>query len=160
MIKLDQIKQRVLGGEEIEEILEEIDWKEFEEFVAEILKKHGFKTHLNFRFKTKKRYEVDVLAVKGNLSLLIDCKYWKRGRYKKTELKYAVENQEKRVEELKNFLGDNLNLQKQLELFLNNVKLIPLIVTWFEEDLLKYEETLIVPVWKLNHFLLNLSENT
>lgn len=158
MIDTDKIKQRILEGEEIEEILEEIDWKEFEELVAEILKKNGFKTHLNFRFKTGERYEIDIIAVKRNLSLVIDCKHWGRGRHKKTGLKYAVEDQEERVGELKNFLEEDPGSQKRLGLSLEKTELIPLIITWLEESLLKYEETFIVPVWKLNHFLLNLSK--
>ena len=42
MIDLDQIKHRIIKGEQIEKIVEEINWREFEELVKNILKKHDF----------------------------------------------------------------------------------------------------------------------
>lgn len=158
MITLDQIKQRVLQGEEIEKIVGEIDWKEFEELVSKILKKHDFETHHNFRFKTKRRYEIDIVAVKKKILLAIDCKQWGRGRYKKTGLKYAIQDQKERVKQLKKFLKNNL--VAELMKISKRIKLIPLIITWFEEDLLEHENVFIVPVWKFNSFLLDLSEYT
>jgi Holliday junction resolvase-like predicted endonuclease len=158
MIDLERIKRRILRGEEIEKILEEVDWKEFEEFVIRILEEHEFNTFHNFRFKTERRYEIDILAVRDDLLLVIDCKKWKRGRYKKTGLKYAVQTQVKRINELKKFLKNNTTLQNKLKLDSNDTEFVPLIVTWFEEELLEHDGVLIVPVWKLNQFLLSLSE--
>ncbi|MDI6825746.1 MAG: nuclease-related domain-containing protein [Candidatus Aenigmarchaeota archaeon] len=157
MVDIEEIKNRILSGEEIENIVEEIGWKQFEELVAEIFKKHDFLTFHNFRFKTDRRFEVDILAFDKNYVFVIDCKQWSRGRYKKTGLKYAVEGQKYRLEELKNFLKDNPIAKSKLKIT-EKTKFIPLIVTLFEEDLLKHEDTIIVPVWKLNQFLLTLSE--
>ena len=39
MIELNEIKQKILEGEQIEDIIQKIDWKEFEKLIAEILKK-------------------------------------------------------------------------------------------------------------------------
>jgi len=152
VIDLNKIKQRILQGEQIEEIIEEIDWKEFEELITEILKNHDFKVYQNFRFKTRRRYEIDIFGIKGNSILTIDCKQWGRGRYKKSSLKNAVDSQKERTEELKKFLKNNLIIKTQ------GKKLIPLIITWLEEDLTEYDKTLIVPIWKLNEFLLNMSD--
>jgi len=157
MIDLEKIKQRILAGEEIEEILKEIDWKEFEELVASILEQHDFSCVIHFKFKTKRFYEIDVLAAKNNIILAIDCKKWKRGRYKKTGLKYAVEAQEERVKELKKFLRVNKLLAEKLRLK-GKLYFLPLIITWFEEDLLKFNDTFIVPIWKFNQFLLSISD--
>jgi len=157
MIDLDLIKQRIQQGENIEKIVEEIDWKEFEELVMEILEKHNFLPCHNFRFKMNRLYEIDVLATKNDLILGIDCKKWDRGRYKKTGLKYAIEDQKQRIKQLEKMLKkdeitkDILNLPKK-------TRIIPLIVTWFEEDLIEHEKVFVVPVWKLNQFLLNISE--
>jgi len=157
MIDLDQAKKRIKHGEVIEKIVEEIDWKEFEEFVIKILEEHDFHSFHNFRFKTKNIYEIDILAIKNNLALVIDCKQWNRGRYKKSGLKNAVVTQKWRVSELKKILKKNIPTRDFLNLS-EKPKLIPLIVTWFEEDLTKYQNVLVVPIWKFNQFLLNLSE--
>jgi len=157
VIDLNEIKQRIQQGEEIEKVVEEIDWQEFEKLIAEILKKHDFNVHNNFRFKTSRRFEIDVLAVKNKISLLIDCKQWGRGRYKKTGLKYSVEKQKERAKQLKKFLKNNPILKTKLKIK-KSTKFIPLLVTWFEEELLEHENTSIVPVWKFNDFLLNINE--
>jgi len=156
MLNLDQIKNRIRQGEDIEEIVEEIDWKEFEKLIAEILKKHDFNIHNNFRFKTNRRFEIDVFAIRNKNSLIIDCKQWGRRRYKKTGLKYSVKEQKERVKQLKKFLKNNP--MAQAIKIKKTTKFIPLIVTWFEEDLFEHEDVFVVPIWKFNQFLLNLSE--
>lgn len=157
MIELNEIKQRILEGEQIEDIIQEIDWKDFEKLVINILIKHDFQTYHNFRFKTERRYEIDVIGIKEKILLAIDCKQWGRGRYKKTGLKYAVQEQKERVKQLKKFLKNNPIPKSKLKIS-KRVKFIALIITWFEEDLLEYENVFIVPVWKFNEFLLNISE--
>ena len=157
MVDVEKIKQRIHQGEQIEDIVEEIDWKQFEKLIIEILKKHDFTTFQNFRFKTERRFEVDIIASDGNNVFVVDCKHWDRGRYKKTGLKYAVEEQKYRLEELKKFIKNNFIAKNKFQIT-EKTKFIPLIITWFEEDLLKYEDMFIVPVWKLNQFLLSLSE--
>jgi Holliday junction resolvase-like predicted endonuclease len=157
MIDIEKIKHRILKGEEIENIVENIDWKQFEELVMEILKKHDFTTFQNFRFKTERRFEVDIIASNENNVLAIDCKQWNRGRYKKTGLKYAVKEQKYRLEELKKFVKNNPIAKNKFQIN-KKTEFITLIITWFEEDLLKHDDTFVVPVWKLNQFLLSLSE--
>lgn len=158
MIDLNEIKKRLLKGEQIEDIIRNIDWEDFEKLIAEILKKHDFNVYNNFRFKTDRRFEIDVLAIKNNISLVIDCKQWGRGRYKKTGLKYSVKEQKERAEQLKKFF--NINPVDQAELGIQkNTKFIPLLVTWLEEELIKYDNIFIIPVWKFNEFLLGMSEH-
>lgn len=158
MIDLDQIKQRIHQGESIEKIVEEIDWREFEELVMKILEKHDFQSYHNFRFKMDRLYEIDVLGVKENLVLGIDCKQWNKGRYKKSGLKKAGAIQKHRLKRFKELLSKDIITQDILNLP-QKLKTIPLIVTWFEEDLIEHENAFIVPIWKFNQFLLNLSED-
>ena len=157
MIELNEIKQKILEGEQIEDIIQKIDWKEFEKLIAEILKKHDFNVHNNFRFKTNRRFEIDILAIRDKTSLLIDCKQWGRGRYKKTGLKYSVKEQKESTKQLKKLLKKNPIAQTELKIK-KTTKFIPLIVTWFEEELIDYENVFIIPAWKFNEFLLNISE--
>ncbi len=143
MINLEEINQKIILGEEIENIVKNINWREFEQFVSEILKHCDFEIFLNFRFAGKHRYEIDILAIKKSTILAIDCKQWNMGRYKSSGLRNAIKNQLRRCEEL------NKNLVGKYD------KIIPLIVTLFEEDIVEYENVFVVPLWKLNEFLLN-----
>ena len=70
------ILKEIKNGRDIEEILDDVDWKEFEQFCAMVLEEHDWKVQKTFRFKLKKRYEIDVLARKFNRVLAIDCKHW------------------------------------------------------------------------------------
>jgi Holliday junction resolvase-like predicted endonuclease len=139
----------------IEEILENFDWKDFEEIVAEIFRRHDFIVRKNFRFKTKRRYEVDIVAVRQNLVFCVDCKRWSGGRYKKSGIKKSVEMQEKRTEIIKNILDKNPILRKALKIK-DKFEVKSLLVTLMEEDLAKEKNTFIVPVFKLNSFLLEI----
>jgi len=157
-MELEKIRKDLLKGRTIEEILEKFDWKEFEKTVADIFESNEFEVKQNFIFETKKRYQIDVLVKRERIVLCIDCKEWGKGRYKKTGLKYAVKNQEERVNQLINFLKKNLVAKQILKINLRKQKFYPLIVTLQEEDLLKENETFVIPVWKLNSFLLDIEK--
>lgn len=152
---IEEIESQIREGKNIEDILEKYDWKKFENIIAEIFKENGFRTKQNFLFKTKKRYEIDVIAVKGDKIFCIDCKWWNKGRYKRSGLKSAVTSQETRVRELTKFLKKNIiarNLLKVSSIY----DLHSLIVTLHEEELLREGETFIIPAWKLNRFVIDL----
>lgn len=153
MMELEKIRKNILSGKPIEEIIKNFNWKEFENFIAEIFRENNFEVIQNFRFKTKRKYEIDIVAARQNIVFCVDCKEWNKGRYKKTGLKYSAKNQEKRVKELKNFLKKNPDIQIFLKVNLK-FEFYSLIVTLFEEDLFIEGNTFFVPVWKLNNFLL------
>jgi Holliday junction resolvase len=157
-MELEKIREDLLKGKTIEEILEKFDWREFEKTVAEIFEVNDFEVKQNFIFRTKRNYQIDVLAMRKRIVLCVDCKEWGRGRYKKTGLKHAAKNQEERVKQLIKFLKKNLVARKILKIDLKKQKFYPLIVTLLEEDLLKENETFFVPVWKLNSFLVSIEE--
>ena len=148
MIDLREIERRVLEGEELEDILSEYEWKDFEHLVAYILERHEFQTFTNYRFKTDRKFEIDVIAVKENIVLVIECKMWSRGRYKLSALKQVAKVHLEKLNELKKFNP----------FFIQGKKVIPLVVTLFEEGIVEHEKVIFVPLWKLNTFLLNLWE--
>ncbi|MBL7169544.1 MAG: NERD domain-containing protein [Candidatus Aenigmarchaeota archaeon] len=154
MISLEQIKQQLLEGKQIEEIVENIEWQEFEKLVSEILEKHEFKSWNNFRFKTTRRYEIDIIATKNTETFLIDCKQWSTGRYKSSALKQATKHQEERLEEFQKFIKNNPIAKTKFRIK-DNQELIPIIVTWYDEKLTKHGQAPIIPIWKLNEFLLS-----
>lgn len=155
MLNLEEVKKLLIKGKSMENLLEKSDWKNFETIIADIFKENGFSTKLNFRFKTKNRSEIDVIAARGGIVFCVDCKWWGRGRHKKSGLKYAVDKQEKRLEEFKKFIKANPLAMKMLKISPKS-NFHPLVVTLFEEELLRENKTLVVPAWKLNHFLLEM----
>jgi Holliday junction resolvase-like predicted endonuclease len=154
VVELEEIENLVRKNP-MEEVLKNFDWKDFEEIVAEIFRRYDFIVKKNFRFKTKKRYEVDIIAVRQNLVFCVDCKRWSGGRYKKSGIKKSVEMQEKRTNVIKNILEKNPILRKTLKIE-DEPEIKSLLVTLMEEDLVKEKNTFIVPVFKLNSFLLEI----
>src|SRR3989304_5082029 len=134
---------------DVEDVASSIDWQEFEGFVAEIFRANDFRVKQNFRFKTSRRFEIDLVASNGNMILCVDCKQWAGGRYKKSALKKAVHEQKMRVKEIKKFLKRNIIAQKTLKY---GDQFEPLIVTLMEEELVNENDVWLVPVWKLNNF--------
>jgi len=153
MIDLEKIKLEMLKNKPIEEILRNFNWREFEEIVAEIFRRNEFKVKQNFKFKIKKKHEIDLLAVKQNLIFCVDCKKWSSGRYKKSGIKIAATKQEKRTRMVRNFLKKNPIAMRMLKIG-QTPKFYSLIVTLMEEDIIQEKKTFIVPIFKLNSFLL------
>jgi Holliday junction resolvase-like predicted endonuclease len=150
MLELKKIKNS--DEKEIEERIKKYSWKDFEKIVADVFITNDFWVKRNLVFKTKRRYEIDIIAKRLNVMFCVDCKSWNRGRYKRSGLAKAAILQEERIREMKKFLSKNLVLKDKLKLD-EKMKVIPLIVTLFEEDLVKYSKTIFVPFWKLNSFL-------
>lgn len=154
-MELEQIRKHVLSGQSIEEIIEKFNWQEFEQLVAKIHVDNNFLVKQNFRFKTSRRFEIDIVAAKNNFVLCADCKEWSKGRYKRSGLACAAKKQEERVKQLEKFLKANLLFRKSLKLG-PGYKIYPSIVTWLQEDLIKEGNTFVIPVWKLNSFLVDI----
>jgi len=66
-------------GADIEKVCKSLEWKEFEDIATVALKVNGFKVKKHFRFEwNKKRYEIDLLALKKPFVVCVDCKNWRR----------------------------------------------------------------------------------
>ncbi len=140
---LEKIRKQIKSGRSIEDVLKKVDWKDFEKTVGEIFSQHNFKVKRNLRFKTKKRYEIDIFASKRNFAICVDCKQWEQGRYKASAVKNSIKKQIERIEELKTHMKEV-------------IKIYPMIITLFDEDIIKENNVFVVPVWKLNSFLLEI----
>lgn len=105
----------------IDKIIKIFDWKNFEDFIAMILKNFGFKVLTNFRFslkanakksakviskttqKEQKRFEIDVVGIRGEDILFIDAKHWSR----KIDIGSGLDNAAKfQIERIKAFIND------------------------------------------------------
>ncbi len=76
----DRLKAAILalgGGAGMDEVAQRLGWKDFEGLVAEILNAANFEVVRNLVLK-KPRMEIDVAGTRLGVSMLIDCKHWKR----------------------------------------------------------------------------------
>ena len=120
-----------------------LNWKEFEEHVERIFRSFDFLTRRNTRFR-KPRAEIDLVALKNNLTFAVDCKHWKRtvGHSSMN----AISNRQL------------LRAQRLVDRH-RHVKVIPMIVTLHDESLHILENGVpIVPIHKVSDFILNWEE--
>ncbi len=147
-MNLEDVQRRISAGESIEDVARDFDWKGFEIFCSGIISENGWYTRRNYRFRSGRRYEIDILARKGNRMLLADCKHWGERPGKAPQLRISAERQLERAME-----WEKINF---LESARKEVETIPLVITWLEEDITREHGVWIVPVFKLNTFLLEI----
>ncbi|MBC7110370.1 MAG: restriction endonuclease [Archaeoglobi archaeon] len=116
-------------------------WQKFERFIEEIFSHHGYETivHHVFFYRAR-RYEVDVLAVRDERVFAVDCKFYQNHWYRRSKIRGEAKRHSRRCEALSEKLGK---------------RVIPLLVTLIEEDILMEEGCIIISHEKLNDFLLN-----
>ena len=133
----DRLKTCLLAiqmGAPIDEVSRSLGWKDFESLAAEILDSSEFETTRNLVL-TKPRMQIDVVGVKSDVAVLIDCKHWKRSS--QSALENAVKKQ---IERTKRFLKTE------------NVKAaIPAIVT-LHQEVRFIDKVPIIPIFQLSSF--------
>ena len=135
----DRIKASIFAirnGASIEDVSEFLSWQNFEELVSCILDENGFYVQKNL-ILTKPRMEIDVVGVKLGISILIDCKHWKR--MTQSNLNNVVKKQIERV---------NSYVQKT-----QSTSAIPVVVTLHHEKVDFVNQVPIVPIMELSSFL-------
>ncbi len=123
-------------GVPIDQVANNIHWKDFEGLVAEILVSKHFEVLRNFRMK-KPTMEIDVVGKRLGVTMLIDCKHWKRMSY--SNLKIIVNKQIKRAEQY---------IQNK-----KNMTVVPIIVTLYKEETSFVNDTPIVPIFQFSSFI-------
>ncbi len=135
----DRIKASIFAirnGATIEDVSEFLSWQNFEELVSRVLDENGFHVQKNL-ILTKPRMEIDVVGVKLGISILIDCKHWKR--MTQSALNDIVDKQ---VERVKRYVEKT-----------ESTSAIPVIVTLHQEKVNFVNKVPIVPVMQLSSFL-------
>ena len=135
----DRIKASIFAirnGATIEDVSEFLSWQNFEELVSRVLDENGFIVQKNL-ILTKPRMEIDVVGVKLGISILIDCKHWKR--MTQSALNDIVDKQ---VERVKRYVEKT-----------EATSAIPVIVTLHQEKVNFVNQVPIVPVMQLSSFL-------
>jgi hypothetical protein len=157
MQRVSLAKKAVELGAPLGNIVEYMTWKDFEGFIASILSAHHYQCVESFRRRGTSAMhgmEIDVIGVKGNTLVAIDAKLWGIRHNKASALKLAAEKQKIRTNELSNEL--HRLARKMNGLQKREYQLYPVIVTWLVEDVELHEGVPVVPVFKLNSFILDL----
>jgi hypothetical protein len=152
-------KLAVEQGASIGEIVELLTWKDFEGFVASILTANSYQCVESFRRRGNSLIhgmEIDVIGVKGTTIITIDAKMWGIRSGKASALKKAAEKQKTRTKELSEEL-DRL-AKKMGKLSPKEYQLLPVIVTWLVEEVELHEGVPVVPIFKLNSFILDFDQ--
>ena len=157
--RIDLALIAVTHGASVAEIVDHLTWKDFEGLVAGILAENSYKCVESFRRRGNsliRGMEVDVVGVRGRTIIAVDAKMWGIRSGKASALKSAAEKQKKRTEELTSELE---RLSKKLNtLTEGHYTIYPVIVTWLVEEVELHEGVPVVPVFKLNSFILDLDQ--
>ena len=134
--KLKNALSDIKSGVPIEEASRDVDWKDFEGLVAEILESKNFEVTRNFRMK-KPTMEIDVVGIHLGAAVLIDCKHWKR--MSNSALEEIVQKQ---VERVKHYVS-----------ITDEIMAAPVIVTLYQEGVKLINKVPIVPIMQFSSFI-------
>ena len=118
-----------------------INWKDFELFASEVMKFHNYVVYKNYRIKNPTR-QIDVIGVRLQNALVIDCKHWKRNSY--SEMVGVVDKQKER---------GTLFMKKNESFEIENA--YPIIITFFPNEFQSVNQVPIVPISSFNSFLID-----
>ena len=134
--KLKTALSAIKSGAPIEEASREVDWKDFEGLVAEILESKNFEVIRNFRMR-KPTMEIDVVGMHLGVAVLIDCKHWKR--MTNSALEKIVLRQ---IDRVKHYVANT-----------DEVVAAPVIVTLYQEETKFVSKVPIVPIVQFSSFI-------
>ncbi|RZD35784.1 MAG: hypothetical protein CXT79_00910 [Thaumarchaeota archaeon] len=134
--KLKTALSAIKSGAPIEEASRDVDWKDFEGLVAEILESKNFEVIRNFRMR-KPTMEIDVVGIHLGVAVLIDCKHWKR--MTNSALEKIVQRQ---IDRVKHYVTNT-----------DEVVAAPVIVTLYQEETKFVSKVPIVPIIQFSSFI-------
>ena len=134
--KLKTALSAIKSGAPIEEASRDVDWKDFEGLVAEILESKNFEVIRNFRMR-KPTMEIDVVGIHLGVAVLIDCKHWKRMTNSALE-KIVL----KQIDRVKHYVANT-----------DEVVAAPVIVTLYQEETKCVSKVPIVPIIQFSSFI-------
>jgi Holliday junction resolvase-like predicted endonuclease len=111
----DRLKASTLAinlGVDVAKISQYLSWRDFEMFASEILIKCGYQTINNIRF-VRPRAEIDIVAIKSQLGLSIDCKHWANNGHKR-----LFEQAQKQILRTERLLSSSLEFRKVVPVLL------------------------------------------
>jgi len=138
-------------GTDVEIICKVLEWKEFENFSAQVFEKNNFEVIRNFRFKAaQRRWEIDVVAYSEPIIVCVDCKRWRRG-WGNSAIKRVAAAQAQRTQVLANslhFLQQKIDLSNWTQ-----ATLFPVILSLFPGPVKFYNKVPVVPILQIQNFV-------
>jgi Holliday junction resolvase len=128
-----------------EEAASDLEWREFEGFCAALFKAKGFDVLENVT-TTRPRVQVDLLARSSSITLIVDCKHWRRAMGA-SSLSRVVASQARRADLLRTKM-------EGLE------PVVVVILSMADEQARYVDGAAVVPVFALADFLENLAGYT
>ena len=126
--------------EDLQKVSKEVVWQNFERLVAFIFEENDFHVEIGrVKASNKRRRQYDVIAKKSEKTFLAECKKWAGNRPRLSALRAAAKQHQERSEFYSNLAGE---------------KAIPIIVTLIEEEILVCEGVPLVPILRLNSFII------
>jgi hypothetical protein len=123
-----------------------LTWQEFENFAAKCLEEASFRTEKNVRVKGDGRiWQIDVIGLRGELALAIDCKHWNTPG-NPSRFKPVAVHQRAATSHLLTMLRDTMGRDSKLEA-------LPMILTLSEPPSPFAEGAVLISVEKLPSFL-------
>lgn len=138
-------------GTDVESICKFLEWKEFENFSAQVFEKSNFKVKRNFRFKAaQRRWEIDVVAYSEPIIVCVDCKRWRRG-WGNSAITRVAGAQARRTQVLANSFHV---LQQKIDLSnWTQATLFPVILSLFPGQVKFYNKVPVVPILQIQNFV-------
>jgi hypothetical protein len=143
-------------GADPERVCRKLNWKEFEQVTLIALDSNGYDSKRHFIFKQRrKRWEIDIVGVKGRLVLCVDCKHWTYG-WQRSRITTAVQQQIVRTKALADEISNHI---KRLRLSdRTEFTFVPILVTLADVCSRNILNVPIVPVLRMRSFLDGLSD--
>ena len=149
---VDRIRASLLAlqlGCDIQECSKLLSWKDFEYFTSELLSLFEYQTKVNI-ILSKPRAQLDVIGVKNDFAITIDCKHWKYSN--KTTLTIYAEKQIRRTtmwlereKKITQALPMIITLDNAIFKFINGVPVVPILtLKSFLKEFDKHDESFLL----------------
>jgi Holliday junction resolvase-like predicted endonuclease len=136
-----------------------LSWKDFEKELSEILEQYGYEVLRNYRIRKPSRAEIDIVAIKTGLALIVDCKHWSPRSASRGRIEFAANKQVERTklllenEEFLLLLGNKACIRRPCE-----VKLVPVLVTLVSKNYGLLNSVPVVPIKSFLNFLIEIDK--
>lgn len=141
--KFNIVIKAIKNGYTITEVSEVLSWKDFEGLVANILHEFNYEIYKNIVI-SKPRREIDIIGIKGNRALVIDCKNWRsaltRSRLNDITLKQL----------------DRISIAKKKINILKDKEVIPVIISLYPYSEEKLNNVYVISIDKFKDFLMHI----
>jgi hypothetical protein len=135
----------------LQQVARVLTWQEFEAFSEECLLTVGFETKKGLIVKDdSRRWQLDVIAKKGSMILVVDCKHWESPGYE-SKLSKAAEHQKLAVKALLHQMATKGEIDGE------GLQALPMILTLFEPRSRMVDGVVAVSVDQLADFLQGVS---